>query len=111
MRTPFNRHRFPQLAADLAIVVAAWFLAFRLRFDTDMPVYYERYVSWEILGLVAAIKLSVFALSGFYNRWWRYVSTRDMWGAARGVLAASFVTFLIFTFFEVHDAGCPGPSG
>ena len=107
MRTPFNRHRFPQLAADLAIVVAAWYLAFRLRFDTDLPVYYERYVSWEILGLVAAIKLSIFALSGFYNRWWRYVSTRDMWGAARGVVAASLVTFLVFSFFEVHVAAVP----
>ena len=30
-----------------------------------------------------------------------------MWGAARGVLAASFVTFLIFTFFEVHVADVP----
>ena len=107
VRTPFNRHRFPQLAADLAIVVAAWYLAFRLRFDTDLPVYYERYLSWEILGLVAAIKLSVFALFGFYNRWWRYVSTRDMWGAARGVVAASLVTFLVFTFFEVHVAAVP----
>ena len=55
MRSPLNRHRLPQVAADLAIVVAAWFLAFRLRFDTDMPSYYERYVSWEILGLVAVI--------------------------------------------------------
>ena len=85
MRTPINRHRLPQLAADFAIVVAAWFFAFRLRFDTDLPVYYEYYVSWSILALVAVIKLSVFALFGFYNRWWRYVSTRDMWGAARGV--------------------------
>ena len=58
VRTPINRHRLPQLAADLAIVVAAWFFAFRLRFDTDLPVYYEHYVSWQILGLVAAIKLS-----------------------------------------------------
>ncbi|HEY8103866.1 MAG TPA: nucleoside-diphosphate sugar epimerase/dehydratase, partial [Gaiellaceae bacterium] len=107
MRSPLNRHRLPQVAADLAIVVAAWFLAFRLRFDTDMPSYYERYVSWEILGLVAVIKLSIFALFGFYNRWWRYVSTRDMWGAARGVLTASLVTFLIFSFFEVHDAKVP----
>jgi hypothetical protein len=107
VRTPFNRHRFPQLAADLAIVVAAWYFAFRLRFDTDLPVYYERYLSWEILGLVAVIKLSIFALFGFYNRWWRYVSTRDMWGAARGVVAASLVTFLVFTFFEVHVAAVP----
>ena len=107
MRTPINRHRLPQLAADLVIVVAAWFLAFRLRFDTELPVYYEQYVSWQILGLVAAIKLGVFALFGFYNRWWRYVSTRDMWGAARGVLAASLVTFLVFSFFDVHAADVP----
>ena len=107
MRSPFNRHRLPQLAADVLIVVAAWFFAFRLRFDTDLPVYYEKYVSWELLGLVAAIKLGVFALFGFYNRWWRYVSTRDMWGAARGVLAASLVTFLVFSFFDVHAAEVP----
>jgi FlaA1/EpsC-like NDP-sugar epimerase len=107
VRSPINRHRLPQVAADLAIVVAAWFLAFRLRFDPDLPRYYERYLSWEILGLVAVIKLTVFGLFGFYNRWWRYVSTRDMWGAARGVVAASLVTFLIFTFFEVHVAAVP----
>ena len=107
MRTPFNRHRLPQLAADLAIVVTAWFLAFRLRFDTDLPVYYERYLSWEVIGLVAAIKLAIFALFGFYNRWWRYVSTRDMWGAARGVVAASLVTFLVFSFFAIHAAEVP----
>ena len=46
MRRPINRHRLPQLAADFAIVVAAWFFAFRLRFDTDLPVYYEHYVTW-----------------------------------------------------------------
>jgi FlaA1/EpsC-like NDP-sugar epimerase len=107
VRSPINRHRFPQLAADLAIVVIAWWLAFRLRFDEFLPVYYEYYLSWELLGLVAVIKLSVFALFGFYNRWWRYVSTRDMWGAARGVVAASLFTFLVFSFFDVHAAEVP----
>ncbi|HUP32273.1 MAG TPA: polysaccharide biosynthesis protein, partial [Gaiellaceae bacterium] len=107
MRFPINRHRLPQLAADLAIIAAAWFFAFRLRFDTALPVYYEHYVSWELLALVGAIKLCVFALFGFYNRWWRYVSTRDMWGAARGVLAASLVLFLVFQFFDVHAAEVP----
>ena len=107
MRTPINRHRLPQLAADLVIVVAAWLLAWWLRFDTDLYVYHERYVSWDFIALVVVIKLSVFALFGFYNRWWRYVSTRDMWGAARGVVAASLVTFLVFSFFELHPAPVP----
>jgi FlaA1/EpsC-like NDP-sugar epimerase len=107
VRTPINRHRLPQLAADVAIILAAWFLAFRLRFDPDLPRYYEYYLGGQVLGLVAALKLSVFALFGFYNRWWRYVSTRDMWGAARGVTAASLVTFLVFTLFDVHAAAVP----
>ncbi|MDF2750646.1 MAG: polysaccharide biosynthesis protein CapD [Gaiellaceae bacterium] len=107
MRFPINRHRLPQLVADAAIVAAAWFLAFGLRFDPSIPVYYDRYLDAEIVGLLIAIKLSVFALFGFYNRWWRYVSTRDMWGAARGVTAASLVAFLVFAFFDVHVASVP----
>ena len=59
VRTPINRHRLPQLAADVAIILAAWFLAFRLRFDPDLPRYYDYYLSCEVLALVAALKLSV----------------------------------------------------
>ncbi len=44
------------------------------------------------------IQLSVFVLFGFYNRWWRYVSTRDMWGAARGVTIACLVSSVVVYF-------------
>ncbi len=107
MRTPFNRHRLWQVAADAAIVAAAWYLAWQLRFDQGRPVYYDRYLDLEIVLLVIAVKLPVFALSGFYNRWWRYISTRDMWGAVRGVAFASVATFLVFTLFEIHPARVP----
>jgi FlaA1/EpsC-like NDP-sugar epimerase len=96
-----------QLVADAAIIAAAWYLAWQLRFDQGRPVYYDRYLAWEIVLLVIAIKLPVFALSGFYNRWWRYISTRDMWAAVRGVAFASVATFLVFTLFEVHPARVP----
>ena len=49
----------------------------------------------------------MFALSGFYNRWWRYVSTRDMWAALRGVVLATIAVFLVFTLFDVHRAAVP----
>ncbi|HXH88903.1 MAG TPA: nucleoside-diphosphate sugar epimerase/dehydratase [Gaiellaceae bacterium] len=107
MRFPITRHRLPQLAADLAIVVAAWFLAFQLRFDPSVPVYYDRFLDVEIFALLIAIKLAAFSLFGFYNRWWRYVSTRDMWGAFRGVTAASLVAFLVFSFFDLHVVAVP----
>jgi FlaA1/EpsC-like NDP-sugar epimerase len=56
---------------------------------------------------VVAIQLTVFASTGFYNRWWRYVSTRDMWSALRGVSLATLATFVIFTLFELHPARVP----
>ena len=85
-----NRHRVWQLAADAMLVAAAWFLAFYLRFDNGLPPYYETLL-WRTIAIVVAIKLLVFVAFGFYNRWWRYVSTRDMWGAARGVLVGCLI--------------------
>ncbi len=94
---PINRHRLWQLVADAGLVSLAWYLAFRLRFDPKIPPYYETLFVRTLL-IVLAIKLVVFVLFGFYNRWWRYVSTRDMWGAARGVSAACIVADVVVYF-------------
>ena len=83
-----TRHRAWQLAADACLVALAWWLAFTLRFDTPTPVYYETLLKRSIL-VVVGIKLAVFITLGFYNRWWRYVSIRDMWRIAWGVALAS----------------------
>ena len=107
MRSPFNRHRLWQVAVDGAIVAAAWWLAWKLRFDRGLPVYYERYLDWDVVLAVVGIKLPVFAAAGFYNRWWRYVSTRDMWSALRGCAFASVAVFLVFTLFELHRVRVP----
>nr|MDQ3822758.1 polysaccharide biosynthesis protein [Actinomycetota bacterium] len=94
---PFNRHRIWQLAADAGLIAAAWWLAFQLRFDFDVPQYF-RDMLWETILIVVAIKLAVFVAFGFYNRWWRYVSTRDMWRAAIGVAAASTLAAVAIYF-------------
>ncbi len=104
---PINRHRVWNLIADAVLVAAAWYLAFQLRFDHGVPVYYQTLLERTIL-IVVAIKLVVFVGFGFYNRWWRYVSTRDMWGAARGVAAASVVADLTVYFASpVHNVRLP----
>jgi len=107
VRSPFNRHAVWQIGADAGIIALAWVLAWLLRFDQGRPVYYDRYLDWQIVLVVVAIQLTVFAFAGFYNRWWRYVSTRDMWSALRGVSLASLATFVIFTLFELHPARVP----
>jgi FlaA1/EpsC-like NDP-sugar epimerase len=96
---PINRHRVWQLVADAALIAAAWYLAFRLRFDPKVPPYYHT-LFVRSLWFVILLKLLVFVLFGFYNRWWRYVSTRDMWGAARGVTVASLVSSLVVYFAQ-----------
>ena len=95
-----------QVGVDVLLVAGAWWLAWSLRFE-QRPVYYDRYLDWSIVLLVVALKLPVFALSGFYNRWWRYVSTRDMWTVVRGVALASIAVFLAFTLFDVHRVSVP----
>jgi FlaA1/EpsC-like NDP-sugar epimerase len=96
---PINRHRIWQLVADAGLIALAWWLAFELRFDQGVPRYYDTLFQRTIL-IVVAIKLVVFVLFRFYDRWWRYVSIRDMWSAVRGVTAASLVASLTVYFFS-----------
>jgi len=104
---PVNRHRIWQLFADAALIALAWWLAFWLRFDHGVPEPYHR-LFIDTLAVVVAIKLAVFIVFGFYNRWWRYVSTRDMWGAARGVTVACVVADLV-VYFAHPVKGFPLP--
>ena len=101
---PLNRHRLWQLLADAVLITLAWRLTFFLRFDQGVPVFYRELLSWRVFALVVGIKLSVFVVTGFYTRWWRYVSTRDMWGAVRGVTVASALTYLVLYAFPPENA-------
>jgi FlaA1/EpsC-like NDP-sugar epimerase len=104
---PINRHRIWQVVADGFLIATAWWLAFELRFDQGVPPYYDTLFKRTLL-IVVGIKLLVFILFGFYDRWWRYVSTRDMWGAARGVTVASLVADVTVYFASpVADVRLP----
>jgi FlaA1/EpsC-like NDP-sugar epimerase len=105
---PINRHRLWQLGADALLIALAWYAAWIVRFDSlDVPVFYEPYLSWETILLVVGIKLTIFVGFGFYNRWWRYVSMRDMWRAALGAVVASLATYLLFYFVSIHEVRLP----
>jgi len=104
---PISKHRLWQVCVDAGLVAAAWYLAFQLRFDHGVPIYYQTLFDRSV-GIVIGIQLSTFILFGFYNRWWRYVSTRDMWGAARGVTAACVLSSLVLYFADlVPKVGLP----
>jgi FlaA1/EpsC-like NDP-sugar epimerase len=104
---PISKHRLWQVAVDAALISAAWYLAFQLRFDNGVPVYYHTLFDRSI-AIVIGVQIVVFVAFGFYNRWWRYVSTRDMWGAARGVTVACVLSSLVLYFANlVPQVGLP----
>jgi FlaA1/EpsC-like NDP-sugar epimerase len=107
MRQLLSPHRLWQLFVDAAIVAFSWWLAFELRFDHGLPIYYSTLLSRTIL-LVVAIKLIVFIAFGFYNRWWRYVSIRDMWATVRGVVVACLIADVtVYLVSPVHGVRLP----
>ena len=108
MRTPFNRHALWQVAADAVIIALAWYLAWLLRFDQGRPVYYDRYLDWQIILVVVGIKLAVFVALGLLQPLVALrLDARHVVSAARGVGFASLATFLVFTLFELHPARVP----
>ena len=108
MRLPVNRHRIWQLVFDAFLIAAAWRLTFFLSFDKKTPIYYRHFLDWQVVAEVVAITLATFLVFGFYDRWWRYVSTRDMWGAFRGVIVGSALTFLaLYAFAPAHTSRLP----
>jgi FlaA1/EpsC-like NDP-sugar epimerase len=106
MNLMVNRHRLWQLFADALLIAAAWYLAFQLRFDFNVPPTFEEGLLATTV-LVVAIKLAVFVALGFYNRWWRYVSTKDMWRAALGVLIGSAIAALAVYFGDPFERRLP----
>ena len=82
--------------------MAAWRITFFLCFN-NVPPYYKNFLSVKVFAAVILIKLTTFIVFGFYNRWWRYVSTRDMWGAARGVAVGSLLAYLVLYAFPPAD--------
>jgi FlaA1/EpsC-like NDP-sugar epimerase len=89
-----NRHRIWQVAVDAGAVALAWWAAFQLRFDNNVPGKYDEFLSLEVVAVVVGVNVAVFVLFGLYDHWWRYVSIRDMW---RSVLAVSVGTVAAVT--------------
>jgi FlaA1/EpsC-like NDP-sugar epimerase len=95
----FNRRRVFHLVVDACLIALAWYLAFALRFDFEIPARYVDLLGKTIL-IVVGLKIAVFVLSGFYNHWWRYVSVRDIWSIVRGVVVASILVFVVIYLVE-----------
>ena len=85
---PFHRHSLPQVAVDAGLVALAYYLAFQLRFDWEVPALYEDLFS-RTIGFVVVGSVFVFALFGLYRHWMRYATQRDYLQIAEAAVVAT----------------------
>lgn len=88
-----NRHLF---VVDIIIFVITPLLALVLRFDGDIELapYILDLAIATVLFLV--VKLSVFAIFGFYQRYWRYASIEELTYIGMLIASAVLIQTLLF---------------
>jgi FlaA1/EpsC-like NDP-sugar epimerase len=87
---PVHRHSLPQLLVDGLLVALAYFLAYRLRFDTHVPSRYEELFD-RTLPWAVPITLVALAAFGQYQRLWNYVGQRDYEAVVKAVIVSTLV--------------------
>ncbi len=98
LSTPVLARRLPQIAIDVALVAFAYWLAFQLRFDPDVPKRYSELLG-ESIAFVVVGKFVIFASFGLYHKLWRFTDARDFESILKAVVLASFV--LVGVFFLI----------
>ena len=66
-----------QVALDLFVLVIAFFAAYLLRFDFEIPAVYVRNAAMQV-PFVVALQLAVLWLVGVYNFVWRYIGLGEL---------------------------------
>jgi FlaA1/EpsC-like NDP-sugar epimerase len=102
-------HRPAQIAIDLALVGAAYYLAYLARFDGDIPVRYDKLFAATV-GVVLGIKLLVFVAARFYTKWWRFTSVRDLQAIVGATALSSLIVISVLSLWQPGDLK-PVPRG
>jgi FlaA1/EpsC-like NDP-sugar epimerase len=101
---PVHRHSLLQLGVDAGLIALAYYLAYQLRFDRGVPDRYEQLLETTIAPVVLGT-VTIFALSGIYQRWWRFLGQRDYERLLRGVVIATVL--LVGVVALVHPVRLP----
>src|SRR5579875_1318525 len=90
---PVHRHALPQLVLDGGLAALAYFLAFWVRFGSELHGRAHRYDRlldgsfwWVMLVVLASL-----AAFGQYQRLWKFVGQRDYEAVVKALVVATFV--------------------
>ncbi len=102
MRRPdfhLRRYQLWQMAGDGLLIALAYFLAFQLRFLDDPGTIPDRYLDlfFGSVAFVVVGKLAIFYLFGLYQKWWRFIGSRDVIRIVQAVTISSLLLVVVFT--------------
>ncbi|HYC45250.1 MAG TPA: nucleoside-diphosphate sugar epimerase/dehydratase [Burkholderiales bacterium] len=79
---------------DVGAAAAAWVLAHWLRFNMEIPPYYDE-AMWRALLWIVPAQTVVFWGFGLYRGMWRYASLRDLQRLALAVIVSGLIAPLL----------------
>ncbi len=90
MTRRLNPRTFMAAAHDVVAAGAAWYVAFLLRFNFEIPAGYSGMI-WRHMPWIMAVQASVFWYFGLYRGIWRYASLPDLRRLFLAVVVAAAV--------------------
>ncbi len=94
--------RWLQLPLDLALAGAAWWAAFWLRFNLDVPEEFSALMVQTLAVPVLAFALAL-AGAGVYRHIWRYTSLAELQRLVAGVAAGALFTAVAVLMLRVPN--------
>jgi UDP-GlcNAc:undecaprenyl-phosphate GlcNAc-1-phosphate transferase len=95
------KRRVFEVLLDLVLVALAYYGAYLLRFDADIPEQ-QMAVFMKTLPLLMLVQMAMFWLGGVYRGLWRYTGVDDLITIAKSVLAyaalSAVVVFAVYNF-------------
>ncbi|MDC0576294.1 polysaccharide biosynthesis protein [Nitrosomonadaceae bacterium] len=99
LRKP-NIRRLIAMSHDFFAVITAWWLAYLLRFNFDIPPGHMMVVQQTLL-FVVPIQVTAFLVFGLYRGVWRYASLPDLRRILSAVLAGTAVVLLTLFLLQI----------
>lgn len=86
---------------DLVAAAVAWWFAYLLRFNFDLPPEFQNEL-WDTLIWVVALQVAVFSGFSLYRGRWRFASVADLRRILFAVIAATVLISLVLGLFRVQ---------
>jgi UDP-GlcNAc:undecaprenyl-phosphate/decaprenyl-phosphate GlcNAc-1-phosphate transferase len=90
------KRRVFEVLLDLGLVIVAYYLAYIIRFDRDLPQYYHLFVA--SLPVVIACQLVSFFGVGVYRGMWHFFTTADLMTYVKGVTLGTVSSVLALVY-------------